>query len=81
MKEFLIPTMKITNYWVTFEWQKRNAIHAHLLIWIENQIDLTQAMRDKNYEDIKKSLNLYSSQINCENTLIKRTSLEEGFNT
>ena len=48
MKEFLIPTMKIKKYWVSFEWQKRNACHAHVLIWVEDQVDLIKAMRDKN---------------------------------
>ena len=48
MKEFLIPTMKIESYWVTFEWQKRNACHAHVLIWTKDSIDIIKAMRDKN---------------------------------
>jgi len=42
---------------VTFEWQKRNAIHAHLLIWVDDQIDLLKSMREKNIDNLKKALN------------------------
>ena len=56
LKEFLIPTMIIKSYWVTFEWQKRNACHAHLLIWIDGHVDIIKAMRDKNTDDIQKAL-------------------------
>ena len=48
--------MNIESYWVTFEWQKRNACHAHLLIWIDGHVDIIKAMRDKNTDDIQKAL-------------------------
>ena len=48
--------MEIEKYWVTFEWQKRNACHAHLLIWVKDHVDIIQAMRDKNSDKIQQAL-------------------------
>ena len=55
LKEFLIPTLNIEKYWVTFEWQKRNSVHAHCLFWIRDAPDILEAMKTKDESKLQEA--------------------------
>ena len=82
-KEYLQKSLGINAYWITQEFQKRNAIHVHCLWWMDDQPDLMAAMREENKEKqlqmLQHALNWYSTQINAWNPLIAHSDDYQQF--
>ena len=70
---------------MSFEFQKRGAIHAHCLFWLEDQPDILKIIKKYNKSEddevlrkevdaeILKALDFYSDMVNCQNPLIGDT--------
>ena len=54
MDTVLKPIMKISDYWITYEWQKRGSLHCHCFLWLEDQPDMLQLMKNYNSGDVSK---------------------------
>ena len=84
METVLKPVLKIKDFWVSFEWQKRGSIHSHCLFWLDDQPDILKAFKLFNSDDkVKKSqgyliiidaLEYYAKIVNAEHPLIGDTN-------
>lgn len=82
--------LQITDYWCSFEWQKRGAIHVHCLFWTRGQPDILKIIKKINNSEegselrveaeleLLAALESYSELINCENPLIGDTTNAEN---